>query len=167
ATRAARESVQPSIDAAEAARKSAAMATEDKLREALAAVHNTAERVARQTVDSARATMEDASRRILDEARAGLQDTARLAAEAAAKPIAETSARSVAEHLVRVTLAGVQEEETAMRADVEQASIGVAEKVTRELIQPAIEAAETARREAIAAAETKLAESLATVHATA
>ena len=78
--------VQPAVEAAEAARKSAAMAADDKLREALATVHATAERVARQTVDSAKSTMEDASRKILEAARAELQDTARIAAETAAKP---------------------------------------------------------------------------------
>ena len=51
--------------------------------------------------------------------------------------MAEAAARTVAEQLVRVTLASVKDDEAALRADVEQSSAAVAERVARELVEQA------------------------------
>jgi hypothetical protein len=61
AERTTRELIQRAVEAAETVHRSAAVAAEEKLTEALTAVHGTAERVARETRDSARATLEGAN----------------------------------------------------------------------------------------------------------
>ncbi len=64
-----------------------------------------------------------------------LEENVRVTTEAAAKPVAEATARTVAEQLVRATLAAIHEEEAILRSDVEQSSTAVAERVARELVE--------------------------------
>ena len=85
-------------------------------------MHATAERVARETMDSARATLEDASRGILDSARAEPRRKRSRHDRGRRQAGGEPRRRTVAEQLVRVTLASVKDDEAALRADVEQSS---------------------------------------------
>jgi hypothetical protein len=141
AERAAQTIVQQAIHEAETARGSTGTLDDDKLREAMLTVQSTAERVARATLDASKGDMEDASRRILESARADLQESVRIAAEAAAGPVAEAAARGVVEQVARETLAAALEDEVASRHRVEQRAIEVAERVGRELVQLAFDAA--------------------------
>ncbi len=163
ATRVAREIAQQVHDEAEETRRSTEKTDDHRLQDALAAVEPIAERVALQTLESTKAAMEDASRQVLETARADLHESVRIAAEAAAKPAAETAARAVAEQLMRVSLAAARDDEGAMRSEVEQAAVGVAERVARELVEAASNEAEAARNLAVTAAEEKLQEAMATV----
>jgi hypothetical protein len=141
----AREMVQQAVEDAAAERQSAALAAEEKLQHALAGVPATAERVAMESLELARAVMEDASRGVLDSVRVELQDSVRMVAEAAAKPAAEAAARVVAEEVARGALAVAQEEEAASRQRIEESAIAVAEQVGRDLVKLAFEAARTGR----------------------
>jgi hypothetical protein len=141
----ARELVQQAVDAAAAERQSAALAAEEKLQQALSGVPATAERVANESLELARAVMEDASRGVLDAVRAELQDSVRMVAEAAAKPAAEAAARVVAEEVAGSALAVGQEKEEAARQRFEESAIAVAEQVGRDLVKLAFEAARTGR----------------------
>ena len=161
AKRAALEMAEQAIGEAEAARQIAAAAADEKLQEKLATVQPTAERAAREALESARAVMEEASRdvlesakaameeasrQVLESARADLQESVRIAAEAAARPAAETAARAVAEQLLQVSLAAAREDEAASRRQLEERAIAVAERVGRELVKLAFDAA-TAKRQ--------------------
>ena len=147
AERAAQTIVQQAVHEAETARQSTGTVDDDKLREAMLAVQSTAERVARETLDSSKAEMEDASRRVLESARADLQESVRLAAEAAARPVAEArGARRRSSKWRAKRFAAALEGEAASRHRVEQRAIEVAERVGRELVQLAFDAA-TPRRE--------------------
>jgi hypothetical protein len=141
----AREMVQHAVDAAAAERQSAALAADEKLQLALAGVPATAERVAQESLELARAVMEDASRGVLDSVRAELQDSVRMVADAAAKPAAEAAARVVAEEVAQRALAVAHEEEAASRQRIEESAIAVAEQVGRDLVKLAFEAARTGR----------------------
>ena len=156
AERAAREIAEQAISEAEAARQIAAAAADEKLQERLATVQPTAERAAREAVESARAVMEEASRDVLESAkaameeashqveaslRADLQESVRIAAEAAARPAAETTGRAVAEQILQVSLAAAREDEAASRRQLEERAIVVAERVGRELVKLAFDAA--------------------------
>ncbi len=74
AERVARTLVLQAAEEAEAARKSTETAIDERLREALAAVSATAERIARETLESARAELDGASRQV---PRLGARGTAR------------------------------------------------------------------------------------------
>ena len=131
ATRAARESVQPTVEAAEAARKSAAMAADDKLRGS--ARDRPCDRRACGAPDGRFGQVDDggcvadgfsraaradsaghrASTRRRDRGEAHCRERRR-----AASPSSSCASRSPRVH----------EDETAMRADVEQAAIAVAEQ---------------------------------------
>ena len=91
----------------------------------------------------------------------------RLTTEQAAKPVAEATARAVAEQLVRLTLASVKDDEAVLRADVEQSTAAIAERVARELVQQATAAAAEERAVATAAAEGKLQATLDGAHSAA
>jgi hypothetical protein len=142
----AREMVQQAAEAAEVARRSEAAAADEKLRQTLAGVPETAERVARESLELAKAVMEDASREVLASVRAELQDSVRAAAEVAAKPAAEAAARAVAEEVARAALAVAHDEEVASRSRIEESAIAVAERVGRDLVKLAFEAAQPRRR---------------------
>jgi hypothetical protein len=90
--------------------------------------------------------MEEASRRVLESARADLQESVRIAAEAAARPAAETAARAAAEQLLQVSLAAARADEAASRRELEERAIAVAERVGRDLVKLAFDAA-TAKRQ--------------------
>ena len=156
AQRAAREMAEQTIREAEVARQIAAAAADEKLQEKLATLQPTAERAAREALESARAVMEEASRDVLESvkaamedashqvlasARADLQESIRIAAEAAARPAAETAGRAVAEQLLQVSLAAAREDEAASRRQLEERAIVVAERVGRELVKLAFDAA--------------------------
>ena len=146
------------ISEAEVARQIAAAAADEKLQEKLATVQPTAERAAREALESARAVMEEASRDVLESAKAAmaeasrevlesartdLQESVRIAAEAAAGPAAEMAARAVVEQLLQVSLAAAREDEAASRRQLEERAIAVAERVGRELVKLAFDAATT------------------------
>ena len=95
----------------------------------------------RHVLESAKAAIEEASRQVLESARADLQESARIAAEAAARPAAETAARAVAEQLLQVSLAAAREDEAASRRQLEERAIAVADRVGRELVKLAFDAA--------------------------
>ena len=167
ATQAARESIQAALREVQTLQDSAAMAAEDKLRDALAAVHMTAEHAARQTLDSAGQRIEAASRQMIESARVDIHEHARTAAESTARPIAETAARGVAEQLVNSMLGAAQEDRNTFRADVERAASTAAERVCREMLEQSTQAAEAARRAAEASTEAKLQEVLLATQAAA
>ena len=164
AEQATREMFHQVNEEAEAARLSAATAADYKLQETLGTVPETAERVARQTLESAKAVIEDASRQVLESARADLEESVRISAESAAKPAAETTARTVAEQLMKISLAAAREDDAALRMDVEQTAIAAAEQATRDMLHQAVNEAGEARRLAEAAADERLQGALATVH---
>jgi hypothetical protein len=156
AQRAAREIAEQAIREAEVVRQNAAAAADEKLQEKLATVQPTAERAAREALESARAVMEEASRdalesvkaaveeashQVLASARADLQESIRIAAETAARPAAETAGRAVAEQILQVSLAAAREDEAASRRQLEERAIVVAERVGRELVKLAFDAA--------------------------
>ena len=163
AEQATREMFHQVNEQAEAARLSASTAADFKLQEMLATVPSTAERVALQTIDSAKAVIEDASREVLESARADLVENVRIAAESAAKPAAESTARTVAEQLMRISLAAAREDDAALRMDVEQAAIAAAEHATRGMLEQAGNDAEAARQLAESAADERLNGALATI----
>jgi len=156
ATGVAREIAQIARDDADVTRRSNERTDNEKLQETLASVQPTAERAAREALESARAVMEEASRdvlesakaaiaeashQVLESARADLQESVRIAAEAAARPAAETAARAVAEQLLQVSLNAAREDEAASRRQLEERAIVVAERVGRELVKLAFDAA--------------------------
>jgi len=124
------------------------LAADEKLQHALAGVPATAERVAQESLELAKAVMEDASRGVLDSVRAELHDSVRMVAETAAKPAAEAAARAVAEEVAQNALTVAHEEESASRQRIEESAIAVAEQVGRDLVKLAFEAARTGRQAA-------------------
>jgi len=88
AEQAARSFVERSADDAEAARRAVAALVDEKLREALATVPSTAERVAQEAVESARASLAQLKTESESD-RSAEQESLRAAAEAAAKPVPE------------------------------------------------------------------------------
>ncbi len=151
----------------EAARRLTETIVDEKLLGALSAVSSTAERVARETLDSTRAGIDDASRQALEAARAGLEESARIAAEAAARPVAETAARAVADEIARHSLAAAREHEATLRTELEQRAIAAAEQAAQTVVQQAIDRADAERATTGAIADETLREALATVQATA
>jgi hypothetical protein len=168
AERAAREMAEQVISEAKVARQIALASADEKFQEKLATVQPTAERVAREALESAgavmeqassnvlqfaKAAMEEASHQVLESARADLQESVRIAAEAAASPVAETAARAVAERLLQVSLAASREDEAAARRQLEERAISVAERVGRELVKLAFDAATAERQPPAGASE--------------
>jgi hypothetical protein len=111
------------------------------------------EEASRGVLESGKAAMEEASRQVLESARAELQENVRITAEAAARPAAEAAGRAVAEQLLQVSLAAAREDEAASRRQLEERAIVVAERVGRELVKLAFEAATAKGRPAAGESE--------------
>jgi CheY-like chemotaxis protein len=167
AEQAAQAIMQRTGDETDAARQAAEKVADEKLREALVTVQSTAARVARETLDSAKAAIEDASRQILDSARADLKESSRIAAEDAARPVAEAAARAVIEQMAREPLAAADEVEPALRDRLEQGAIAAAEQAAQTIVHRAAAEAEAARQLAEKVADEKLREALLTVQSAA
>ncbi|MEO8302554.1 MAG: response regulator [Betaproteobacteria bacterium] len=166
AERVAQTLLQQAVEDVESSRRSTETIVADKLKEALATVSSTAERVARATLDSAKSEIEDASRKVLDSARADLHENVRMAAEAAVKPAAETTLRAMADDAARHSLAATGESDAALRNQWEQHSTQASAQMAQALAQHAADTA-AARLAAETAIDEKVRRALADVSATA
>jgi len=143
---AAQSLVAEAAGAAESARVAFEKRIDEKLEDALAGIRASAQQAMVATLDTAKGQLGDASRDLLESARAELLESVRVTAQTAATPVAEAAARATIEEVARQTLEATRAEEAASRGRVEQATIAVAEKVGRELVQLAFSAASTPQK---------------------